>query len=193
MRAKGLGAHVIITEIDPVKAIEAVMDGFKVMTMDEAASLGEVFVTVTGCSDVINGSHFAAMPDGAIMCNAGHFDVEINIPELVRAAQAVYPARNNIISYRMADGRTLNLLAEGRLVNLAAGDGHPVEIMDMSFALQALAARYIAEEMKGKEGRVYEMPPALDQKVAAYKLAAWGLRIDELTPEQAKYLASCGA
>ncbi len=192
MRAKGLGAHVIITEIDPVKAIEAVMDGFKVMTMDEAAPLGDVFVTVTGCSDVIRKSHFASMPNGAIMCNAGHFDVEINIPELETAAENKFLARNNIMSYKMSDKRTINLLAEGRLVNLAAGDGHPIEIMDMSFALQALAAKYVAENMRGVEAQVYEIPSILDQKVAEYKLAAWGIQIDKLTDAQTDYLGSCG-
>jgi adenosylhomocysteinase len=192
MRAKGLGAHVIITEVDPVKAIEAVMDGFKVMTMDDAAALGDVFVTVTGCSDVIRGRHFAVMPNGAIMCNAGHFDLEINIPELEGAAQNQFLARKNIMSYKMSNDRTINLLAEGRLVNLAAGDGHPIEIMDMSFALQALAAKYVAENMRGAAAEVYEIPSMLDQKVAEYKLAAWGIQIDKLTKAQTDYLGSCG-
>ena len=145
MRAKGLGADVIVTEIDPIKAMEAVMDGFKVMPMREAAKVGDFFVTVTGCADVIGEEAFLNMKDGALCCNAGHFNVEVNMAKLREIATESYLARNNIMGYRLANGNTVFVIAEGRLVNLAAGDGHPAEIMDMSFAIQALSAKYIAK------------------------------------------------
>lgn len=188
MRAKGMGAKVVITEVDPVKAIEAHMDGFTVMEMDDAAATGDIFVTVTGCSDVIRDRHFAKMKDGAIMCNAGHFDVEINLKELAAASKERYEARNNIEGFVQRDGRTLFVLAEGRLVNLASGDGHPAEIMDMSFAIQALSARYIAENRGRLPVDVVPVPREIDDQVARLKLKTLGIAIDELTQEQKEYL-----
>ena len=190
MRAKGLGAKVIVTEIDPVKACEAIMEGYSVMTMDEAAPLGDVFVTVTGCKDVIVGRHFDMMKDGAICCNAGHFDCEVNIKELDAMAKSSKQLRNNIIGYELSDGRTISILAEGRLVNLASGDGHPVEIMDMSFALQAQSARYIAAHGKGLPIDVYQTPEEIDNRVAEILLNTKDINIDVLTPEQEKYINS---
>lgn len=192
MKAKGLGANVIVCEVDPIKAIEAYMDGFRVMSMDDAAPLGDFFVTVTGCSKVITGKHYKLMKNGAVLANAGHFDVEIWKPELEAQSIEKRIMRNNIMGYVMEDGRIINLLAEGRLVNLAAGDGHPAEIMDMSFALQALSARYVAESKGKLENRVYEVPDELDRKVADMKLAALGIRIDRLTEEQQEYLRGWG-
>ncbi|MGE5678367.1 MAG: adenosylhomocysteinase [Pseudomonadota bacterium] len=192
MKAKGLGANVIVCEVDPIKAIEAYMDGFRVMSMDDAASIGDFFVTVTGCSKVITGRHYKLMKNGAVLANAGHFDVEIWKPELEAQSIEKRIMRNNIMGYVMEDGRIINLLAEGRLVNLAAGDGHPAEIMDMSFALQALSARYVAESKGKLENRVYEVPDELDRKVADMKLAALGIRIDRLTEEQQEYLRGWG-
>jgi adenosylhomocysteinase len=188
MKAKGLGANVIITEVDPVKALEAVMDGFRVMTMDEAASIGDIFITVTGCIKVIRKEHFKKMKDGVLLANAGHFDVEVWKPGLEELCVDKKPMRKNIMGYVMEDGRILNLLAEGRLVNLASGDGHPAEIMDMSFALQALCARYVMENEGRLENRVYQVPEEIDQRVARMKLASMGIQIDTLTPEQAEYL-----
>ncbi|MCL2747995.1 MAG: adenosylhomocysteinase [Oscillospiraceae bacterium] len=188
MRAAGLGARVVVTEIDPIKAIEAAMDGFSVMTMEEAAPLGDFFITVTGCRDVICARHMEAMKDGAILSNAGHFDVEVSVPDLRALAVDVGPRRRNITGYRMADGRVLNLLAEGRLVNLASGDGHPAEIMDMSFAVQALSLRHMARHGSGLAPGVYDVPPEIDREVASLKLASMGLGIDALTPEQEAYL-----
>lgn len=190
MRAKGLGANVIVTEVDPIKAIEAVMDGFRVMPMDEAASIGDVFVTVTGCLKVIRKEHFEKMKDGVLLANAGHFDVEMWIPGLEELSVEKRPMRRNIMGYVMKDGRILNVLAEGRLVNLASGDGHPAEIMDMSFALQALCAKYILENHKTLERRVYEVPEEIDQQVAQMKLQAMGVEIDKLSVEQSKYLSA---
>lgn len=190
MRAKGLGANVIVTEIDPIKAIEAVMDGFKVMKMDDAAKEGDFFITVTGCNRVIYEDHFKVMKDGAIFCNAGHFDVEICIPELEKLAVEKKEQRKNIMGYKMADGRWLNLLAEGRLVNLAAGDGHPAEIMDMSFALQALSAEYMLKNYSKLGTSVIDVPNEIDKRVAEMKLNAWGIKIDTLSEEQRKYLDS---
>lgn len=190
MRAKGLGAKVIVTEIDPVKACEAIMEGYSVMTMDDAAPLGDVFVTVTGCKDVIVGRHFDMMKDGAICCNAGHFDCEVNIKELDAMAKSSKQLRNNIIGYELSDGRTISILAEGRLVNLASGDGHPVEIMDMSFALQAQSARYIAAHGKGLPIDVYQTPEEIDNRVAEILLNTKDINIDVLTPEQEKYINS---
>ena len=192
MRAKGLGAVVVITEIDPVKAVEAVMDGFTVMTMDEAAKLGDLFITLTGCADVIRGKHFMSMKDGALLANSGHFDVEINKTELEMASVEVWERRPNITGYRLADGRVLNLLAEGRLVNLAAGMGHPAEIMDMSFALQARGVLYMAQMGKSLEADVYPVPAEIDRSVAWEKLASMNVKIDTLTPEQEEYLAGTG-
>jgi len=190
MRAKGLGASVIITEIDPIKSIEAVMDGFKVMKMDEAAKIGDFFITVTGCDRVIYGDHFKVMKDGAIFCNAGHFDCEISIPELEKLAVEKKEQRKNIMGYKMADGRWLNLLAEGRLVNLAAGDGHPAEIMDMSFTVQALSAQYMLQNYSDLGNNVIDVPAEIDKRIARMKLAAWGIEIDKLTETQDKYLNS---
>ena len=190
MRAKGLGARVIVTEVDPVKAMEAVMDGFRVMSMAEAARIGDIFVTVTGCADVISEQHFPLLKDGAILCNAGHFDVEVAVARLREAASEVRKARENIQAYTFADGRTVYVLAEGRLVNLAAGDGHPAEIMDMSFAIQALSAKYLLDNnLPRKAGAMlHNVPAAIDREVACRKLADWGIRIDTLTPAQQRYL-----
>ena len=188
MRAKGLGAEVIVTEVDPVKAMEAVMDGFKVMPMRQAAAQGDFFVTVTGCADVIGPEDFLRMKDGAICCNAGHFDVEVAVAKLKAMAVSHRPARNNIEAYTLENGRSIYIIAEGRLVNLAAGDGHPAEIMDMSFAIQALSARYLAEH-RGAIGQLLNNVPAeIDREIAFRKLAHWGVQIDTLTPEQHKYL-----
>lgn len=193
MRAKGLGANVIITEIDPVKAIEAIMDGFKVMPMGEAAKVGDIFVTLTGCKDVIVKEHFLEMKDGVILANAGHFDVEINIPMLESISIGKKEVRANIESYSLANGKTINLLAKGRLVNLAAGDGHPAEIMDMSFALQALSVKHMLENYKSLENKVYPVSSEIDQKVALLKLTSMNVSIDSLTNEQKKYLKSWDA
>jgi adenosylhomocysteinase len=188
MRAKGLGAKVIVTEVDAVKAIEAVMDGFGVLPMARAAELGDFFVTVTGCQGVVTPEHMLRMKDGAILCNAGHFDVEVDAAGLRKTAVNRFTARNNIEGFVLPNGRTVYLIAEGRLVNLAAGDGHPVEIMDMSFALQALCARRIAETGSRLERAVLPVPADIDRSVARLKLAALGVTIDKLTPEQEKYL-----
>ena len=189
MKAKGLGADVIVTEIDPIKAIEAVMDGFRVMSMNEAAPIGDIFVTVTGCLKVITKRHFEKMKDGVLLANAGHFDVEVYRKHLEEMAAEKRPMRTNIMGYVLPDGRILNLLAEGRLVNLASGDGHPAEIMDMSFALQALSARYLVANGSNLENKVYNVPEAIDKQVAAMKLSALGVSIDTLTEEQETYLA----
>ena len=192
MRAKGLGAEVIVTEVDPIKAMEAVMDGFKVMKMEQAAVLGDIFVTVTGCDNVITADHFLKMKDGAICCNAGHFDCEVDVAALKQMAVEVKPARKNIIGYTLENGNKIYIIAEGRLVNLAAGDGHPAEIMDMSFAIQALSAKYLVDNrdtISREPGcMVHDVPLEIDQEVAARKLAYWGCEIDTLTPEQHKYL-----
>ncbi|MDR0838447.1 MAG: adenosylhomocysteinase [Oscillospiraceae bacterium] len=190
MRAKGFGARVIVTEIDPVKALEAMMDGFDVLTMEEAAKVGDVFVTATGCRDVIDSRHFGLLKDGAILCNAGHFNVEVAMDELEGYAVSKYEARQNIIGYILNNVRTIFVIAEGRLVNLASGDGHPAEIMDMSFAIQALSAQYVLQNRGKLAPDVINVPEAIDGEVARRKLAASGLRIDALTPEQTKYLSS---
>ena len=184
-RADGLGAKVIVTEVDPFKALEAKMDGHRVMPMDEAAKLGDIFVSVTGCKDVINKKHFSSMKDGAILANAGHFNVEINVEDLKEEAETVKEVRENVQGYQMGD-KTLYLLAEGRLVNLAAGDGHPVEIMDMSFGLQILSLLYLSENdlLPG----LYKVPKHIDKKVANYRLKAEGIEIDKLNTEQKQYL-----
>ncbi len=190
MRAKGLGAKVVVTEIDAIKALEGHMDGFDVMPMEKAAAVGDVFITVTGNRDVINGHHFNVMKDGAVMCNAGHFDIEINKVELGEKAVNQRTVRNNIEEYQMPDGRKLFLLAGGRLVNLAAGDGHPVEVMDLTFALQALSLRYVVEQRGTLPAEVLPVPDELDQYVANLRLKTLGLAIDELTPDQKDYLNS---
>lgn len=190
MRAKGLGASVIITEIDPIKALEAVMDGFKVMKMEEAANVGDFFVTVTGCKDVITEKSFMNMKDGAILCNAGHFDCEVDVAGLKKIAVKSKKARNNIDGYKLSNGNWLYVIGEGRLVNLAAGDGHPAEIMDMSFAIQALSAAYLVKNKGQLSDMIINVPDEIDREVAERKLRFWGLEIDKLTDEQAKYLNS---
>ena len=190
MRAKGLGAKVIVTEIDPVKACEALMEGYTVMTMDEAAPLGDFFVTVTGCKDVIVGRHFLAMKDGAVCCNAGHFDCEVSVADLKKMAVSADELRHNIIGYKLSNGNTVCIIAEGRLVNLASGDGHPVEIMDMSFALQAQSAMYIASQPERLPIDVYQTPEVIDNRVAEILLNTKNIKIDELTEEQKKYISS---
>ena len=189
MRAAGMGANVIVTEVDPFKALDATMNGVRVMTMDQAAPLGDVFVTVTGCKDVIVGRHFQAMKHNALLANAGHFDCEVNVAALRELAESSQLRRENIVGYTLPNGKTLNVLAEGRLVNLAAGNGHPAEIMDMSFAVQALAAEWLTKQT-GLEKKVYAVPDAIDDEIGRAKLAALGLSIDSLTEEQEKYLTS---
>ena len=188
MRAKGLGADVIVTEVDPVKAMEAVMDGFKVMKMRQAARIGDIFVTVTGCAGVITEPDFMEMKDGAICCNAGHFDVEVDMAGLRSLAVGSSPARKNITGYTLPDGRRIYVIAEGRLVNLAAGDGHPAEIMDMSFAIQALSAAYLVRNRGKLQKMLNDVPEEIDDEVARAELAHWGCEIDTLTPEQHSYL-----
>ena len=189
MRAKGLGANVIVTEVDPIKAIEAVFDGFRVMPMYEAAKEGDFFVTVTGCKDVITKEHIKVMKDGAVLANAGHFDVEINIPDLEELSVVPsYEVRKNIRTYTMSDGSKINLLGEGRLVNLACGDGHPVEIMDLSFAMQFLAMKYLLDNKGKLSNNLYTLPDELNNEIAALKLECIGLNIDKLTEEQNFYL-----
>ena len=190
MRAKGLGARVIVTEIDPVKAIEAVMDGFDVMPMHEAAKVGDFFVTVTGCDKVIDEEDFAVMKDGAVLCNAGHFDCEIDMARLKEIAVETREQRKNIMGYKLPTGQWIFVLAEGRLVNLAAGDGHPAEIMDMSFAIQALSAKYLVEHGSELTEKLIDVPRSVDLDVARRKLKFLGKEIDVLTPEQEKYLGS---
>ena len=189
MRAKGMGANVIVTEIDPVKGIEAVMDGFRVMTMDEACALGDLFITVTGCKDVIRAEHFDKMKDGVLLANSGHFDVEIDKVALGKKAVRRWERKPNITGYEMPDGRILNLLAEGRLVNLAAGNGHPAEIMDMSFAIQAKSLEYLVKHAGELEHKVYQVPREIDNEVAALKLQALGASLEILSEEQKEYLA----
>jgi adenosylhomocysteinase len=190
MRAKGMGADVVVTEIDPVKALEAAMDGFRVMPMTQAASLGDIFITATGDIHVLDGEDFSAMKDGAIIANSGHFNVEINIPELEQLSVEKRQPRAFVDQYIMADGRKLNLLGEGRLINLASAEGHPSAVMDMSFANQALAAEFLLRNRGKLEHRVYSLPEDVDREIAALKLAAMGIRIDTLTGEQSKYLSS---
>ena len=189
MRAKGLGAHVFVTEVDPIKAIEAVFDGFRVMPMGEAAKIGDIFLTLTGCDNVINEKHFALMKDGAMMANSGHFDVEINKVDLLKNSVSHRSVRKNIEEYVQKDGRKLYLLAEGRLVNLAAGDGHPTEIMDLSFGVQFFSALHILNHHQEMENKVYLMPEEINTKIAQIKLKALGVELDELTEEQKAYLA----
>ncbi len=189
-RARGMGAHVIITEVDPLRALEAVMDGYQVMPMVEAAKKGDIFVSVTGNRTVITTPHFRAMKDGACVCNSGHFDIEVDIPALKAMARSVKRVRPSVQQFTLKDGRRINLLAEGRLVNLAAAEGHPACVMDMSFANQALAAEHIAKNHAKLEKRVYPVPKEIDREIARLKLRSMGVRIDALTPIQRKYLAS---
>jgi len=190
MRAKGMGADVIVTEIDPVKAIEAVMDGYRVMPMEQAASIGDFFITVTGNLKVIRGEHFAAMKDGAIVSNSGHFNVEIDIPALEKLAKTKRTVRPGVEEFKLKNGKRVSLLGEGRLVNLALAEGHPSSVMDMSFANQALSAEYIYKNYKKLEKKVYPVPVVIDKEIARLKLAGMGMKIDKLTKEQEKYLAS---
>jgi len=190
MRAKGLGATVIVIETDPIRALEARMDGFLVMSMSEAAKVGDIFVTSTGNINCIRREHFEVMKDGVIMANAGHFDVEISKPDLKSLAVEINNPRPHITEYKLKDGRRLYLLAEGRLVNLAAADGHPAEIMDMSFALQAKAAEYIKNNHEKLEPKVYVLPREIDEMVAKIKLKSLGIEIEKLTEEQKQYLES---
>lgn len=190
MRADALGAKVIVTEVNPVKAIEAKMDGFDVMTMKEAAPLGDIFVSATGCCKTITVEHMLTMKDRAILTNAGHFNCEIDMDELEREAVEKKETRKNIMGYKLADGKWVNVIGEGRLVNIAAADGHPAEIMDMSFAVQALSAMYIKDNYKKLDKTVVDVSGEIDDVVARRKLAAWGIEIDALTPEQEAYLAS---
>jgi len=188
MRAKGMGARVVVTEVDPIKAIEAVMDGFDVMPMKDAARTGDLFITVTGCSGVIDEEDFAVMKNGVILCNAGHFDVEVDVAKLMEIALEKKEQRKNIMGYRLDADRWVYVLGEGRLVNLAAGDGHPAEIMDMSFAIQALSAKYLVEHGHELQEKLIAVPRAVDLDVARRKLAFLGKEIDALTPEQDAYL-----
>src|SRR5438874_851924 len=189
-RAKGMGADVIVTEIDPTKALEAVMDGFRVMSMAEAAKIGDVFVTVTGNKNVIAREHFEVMKNGAVISNSGHFNVEIDIPALERLASAKRATREFVDEYALKDGRKIYLLGEGRLINLAAAEGHPAAVMDMSFANQALCCEYLVKNHKGLDNNVFAVPVELDKRVARLKLEAMGIKIDKLTSQQEEYLAS---
>lgn len=192
MRVKGMGGIAVITEIDPVKALEAVMDGFTVMPMDEAAEMGDLFITVTGCRDVIRAEHFKKMKDGVLLANSGHFDVEIDKNALAAEAVEIWQRKPNITGYRFKDGRILNLLAEGRLVNLAAGNGHPAEIMDMSFAIQAKSLEYLVKHGKNLENKVYQVPKEIDNEVAGLKIKTLGITIDKLNGAQITYMESGG-
>jgi adenosylhomocysteinase len=190
MRAKGMGAHVIVTEVDPLRALEAVMDGFEVMAMGEAARVGDIFVTATGDKGVIRREHMLLMKDGAILANTGHFNVEIEIPALRQLAVESRPARPLVEEFKLEDGRRLFLLADGRLINLSAAEGHPAQVMDMSFANQALAAEFVVQNAGTLERKVYPVPEEIDKEIARLKLQTMGVEIDTLTEEQAKYLAS---
>ena len=187
-RMRGMGAQVIVTEVDPVKAVEAKLEGFEVMTMLDAAQLGDIFVTATGCKDVITRKHFPLMKHNAILCNSGHFDVEINLKDLAEMSTDIRERRENIVGYRLTSKKVLNVLAEGRLVNLAAGDGHPAEIMDTSFALQTLSLCWLANNRDKLENKLYDVPNTIDQKVARLKLQTMDVDIDQLTKSQRKYL-----
>ncbi len=190
LRARGMGARVVVTEVSPLHALEAVMEGYQVMPFADAAPIGDLFITVTGDRSVIRREHFDVMKDGAILANSGHFNVEIDIPALQTMAVATREVREHVQEYRLTDGRRIYLLAEGRLVNLAAAEGHPAAVMDMSFANQALTVEYLVKNAAGLQHQVYTVPVEIDQLVARLKLEAMGIRIDELTPEQRKYLAS---
>ena len=190
MRAKGLGGHIIVTEIDPTKAIEAVLDGFKVMPMEEAARIGDIFITVTGNKSVIAGEHFARMKDGAVVCNSGHFNVELDIPALEKLSRARRRVREFVEEFALADGRKIYLLADGRLINLSAAEGHPASVMDMSFANQALAAEFMVKNHATLEKRVHVVPEEIDREIARLKLESLGMSIDTPTAEQVKYMNS---
>jgi adenosylhomocysteinase len=189
-RARGMGANVVVTEVDPLAALEAVMDGFRVLPMSEAAPIGDIFCTLTGDLNVLDQPDFAAMKDGAIIANSGHFNVEINIPALESMASEKRRVREFVEQYQLRDGRRINLLAEGRLVNLAAAEGHPASVMDMSFANQALSLEYMLKHAGEMENQVYGVPESIDREIARLKLEAMGINIDVLTDEQRKYLAS---
>jgi adenosylhomocysteinase len=189
-RARGMGANVIVTEVDPLPALEAVMEGFRVMTMDEAARIGDIFVTVTGDLNVIDQKHFEMMKDGALVANSGHFNVEINIPALEKMAIEKRLVRPFVDQYLLGDGRRINLLGEGRLINLAAAEGHPASVMDMSFANQALSLEFMVKNARSLEKKVYSVPAEIDREIARLKLEAMGVLIDRLTPEQQTYLNS---
>jgi len=190
MRAQGMGGHVIVTEVDPTKAIEAVMDGFRVMPMSEAVKVGDIFVTLTGDINVIRMEHFNKMKDGAIVCNSGHFNVELDLKSLEKNKKKKRAVRDFVEEYTLKNGRRINILGEGRLINLAAAEGHPAMVMDMSFANQALAAEYMVKSASKLKKQVYIVPEKIDNNIAALKLKSMGVRIDKLTPEQKKYLAS---
>ena len=188
-RARGAGAEVIVTEVDPTKALEATMDGFRVMAMIDAAKLGDIFCSVTGNKNVLSKDHFDVMKDGAIISNSGHFNVEIDIPALEKMSSSKRTTRNFVDEYSLKDGRKINLLGEGRLINLAAAEGHPPSVMDMSFADQALSCEFMVKNYKDLEKNVYKVPEELDRRVARLKLESMGIKIDKLTPEQEEYLA----
>ena len=190
MRARGLGGHVIVTEIDPTKAIEAALDGYRVLPMEDAARIGDLFVTVTGNKSVLRGEHFRVMKDGAVVCNSGHFNVEIEIPALEALARSRRSTREFVEEFTLADGRRIHLLAEGRLINLAAAEGHPASVMDMSFANQALAAEFMVKNHESLEKRVYPVPEEIDREIARLKLASMGMRIDVPTAAQEIYMSS---
>jgi adenosylhomocysteinase len=190
LRAKGLGAVVVVTEVDPIRAVEAAMEGYRIMTMKEAAKIGDIFITATGCSGIVTGEHFDEMKDGAILANSGHYDVEIDVKALRAKAQAVKLARQNVEEFTMKNGRRLYLIAEGRLVNLAAADGHPAEVMDMSFANQALASEYLLKNKGNLQPRVYTLPSEVDREIASLWLESQAMGIDKLTDVQKRYLNS---
>ena len=190
MRARGLGAQVIVTELDPTKAIEAALDGYRVMTMAEAAAIGDIFITVTGNKGVLRDEHFRAMKDGAVVCNSGHFNVEIDIPALEKLSRERRPMRDSVEEFRLHDGRRIHLLADGRLINLAAAEGHPASVMDMSFANQALAAEFMVKNHASLQKKVYAVPEDIDREIARLKLASMGIAIDTATPEQQRYMSS---
>jgi adenosylhomocysteinase len=190
MRARGLGAQVIVTELDPTKAIEAALDGYRVMAMSEAAAIGDIFITVTGNKGVLRDEHFRAMKDGAVVCNSGHFNVEIDIPALERLSRERRPMRDSVEEFRLHDGRRIHLLADGRLINLAAAEGHPASVMDMSFANQALAAEFMVKNHASLQKKVYAVPEDIDREIARLKLASMGIAIDTATPEQQRYMSS---
>jgi adenosylhomocysteinase len=190
MRARGLGSHVIVTEVDPMRALEAVMDGFEVLTMARAAEIGDIFCTATGDKNVISRAHMEVMKDGAILCNTGHFNVEIEIPALRSLATETRQAREFVEEYQLADGRRIYLIADGRLVNLSAAEGHPAQVMDMSFANQALSAEYAVANAGSLERKVYPVPQEIDEEIARLKLETMDVEIDTLSEEQARYLAS---
>jgi adenosylhomocysteinase len=189
-RARGLGAHVTVTEANPTRALEAAMDGFRVLPMAEAARTGDVFITVTGNKSVLTGEHFKVMKDGAVVANSGHFNVEIDIPALEKMALSKRQVRDFVEEYTLRDGRKVYLLAEGRLVNLSAAEGHPASVMDMSFSNQALSVEYLVKNAKTLKPQVYSVPPEIDQTVARLKLESMGISIDKLSPEQEEYLSS---